>query len=175
MCICVNAHSGPFMQRLAWRNSYTMTIKKLAWENSWHFARQVLVSPRNNVWGTRAEIPYWWRVTTQILVVLLIGRAAGEICFNQSDTLTRSWKWHVNGTEFLRLLPRSHFAGKPVERREMSPVFSSYQETIKFFVGCCCFFPDQFYVSGKLPTYPSPKPSFCSKWEVSVNVSWGEG
>ena len=30
-------------------------------------------------------------------------------------------------------------------------------------------------VSGKLPTYPSPKPSFCPKWEVSVNVSLGEG
>ena len=27
------------------------------------------------------------------------------------------------------------------------------------------------YVSGKLPTYPSPKPSFCPKWEVSVYVS----
>ena len=25
-----------------------------------------------------AEIPYWWRVTTQIWVVLLIGRAAWE-------------------------------------------------------------------------------------------------
>ena len=24
------------------------------------------------------------------------------------------------------------------------------------------------YVSGKLPTYPSPKPTFCSKWEVSI-------
>ena len=33
---------------------------------------------------------YWWRVTTQIWVVLLIGRAAWEICFNQSETLPRS-------------------------------------------------------------------------------------
>ena len=32
-------------------------------------------------------------------------------------------------------------------------------------------------LSGKLPTYPSPKPSFCPKWKVSVklNVSLGEG
>ena len=30
-------------------------------------------------------------------------------------------------------------------------------------------------VSGKLPTYPSPKPSFCPKWEESVNVGSGEG
>ena len=34
---------------------------------------------------------------------------------------------------------------------------------------------DQFRFAGKLPTYPSPKPSFCPKWEVSVNVSLGEG
>ena len=26
------------------------------------------------------------------------------------------------------------------------------------------------YVSRELPTYPSPKPTFCSQWEVSVNV-----
>ena len=32
-----------------------------------------------------------------------------------------------------------------------------------------------FYVSWKLPTYPSPKPAFCPKWEVSVNVGLGEG
>ena len=29
-------------------------------------------------------------------------------------------------------------------------------------------------VSGKLHTYPSPKPSFCPKGEVSINVSVGE-
>ena len=30
------------------------------------------------------------------------------------------------------------------------------------------------YVSGKLPTYPSPKPTLCFKWEVIVNVGLGE-
>ena len=30
------------------------------------------VSPRNDVWGTTGEIPYWWRVTTQIRIVFLI-------------------------------------------------------------------------------------------------------
>ena len=24
-------------------------------------------------------------------------------------------------------------------------------------------------------TYPSPKPTFCPKWEISVNISLGEG
>ena len=28
---------------------------------------------RNDVWETSAEIPYWWRVTTRIWIVLLIG------------------------------------------------------------------------------------------------------
>ena len=32
-----------------------------------------------------------------------------------------------------------------------------------------------FYVSRKLPTYPSPKPAFCPKWEVSVYVGLWEG
>ena len=27
-----------------------------------------MVSPRNDVWESSAEIPYWWRVTTQIWV-----------------------------------------------------------------------------------------------------------
>ena len=35
--------------------------------------------------------------------------------------------------------------------------------------------PGSIKVSGKLPTYPSPKPSFCPKWEASINVTLGEG
>ena len=62
----------------------------LAWENSRHLATLPLVSPPNDVWETSAEIPYWWCVTTQIWVVLLIGRAVREICFKQSEVLPRS-------------------------------------------------------------------------------------
>ena len=32
-----------------------------------------------------------------------------------------------------------------------------------------------FYVSGKLPTYPSFKSTICLKCKVSVNVALGEG
>ena len=32
-----------------------------------------------------------------------------------------------------------------------------------------------YYVSGKLLTYPFPKPTFFPKWEVSVNVNLEEG
>ena len=66
----------------------TATLGKVvAWENSRHLATLPLVSPPNDVWETRAEIPHWWRVITQIWVVLLIGRAAWEIWFNQSDAV----------------------------------------------------------------------------------------
>ena len=43
---------------------------------------------------------------------------------------------------------------------------------IKFTFGARDPNPDP--VSGKLTTYPSPKPSFYPKWEVSVNVGSGE-
>ena len=49
------------------------TASTLAWENSQHLVTLQLVSPPNDVWETSAEIPYWWPVTTQICVVLLIG------------------------------------------------------------------------------------------------------
>ena len=44
--------------------------------------------------STNAEIPYWWYVTTQIWVVLLIGPATRQICM-----------------EFLQSFLRRHFAG----------------------------------------------------------------
>ena len=56
-------------------------------ENRWHFAMPPTISPRNDVWETSAEIRYWWRVSTQIRVLLLIGCATCEICFNQSRAL----------------------------------------------------------------------------------------
>ena len=44
-----------------------------AWEDRRHLAMLPLVSLPNDVWETSTEIPYWWRITTQIWVVLLIG------------------------------------------------------------------------------------------------------
>ena len=46
----------------------TWLLSVLAWENSRHLAT-LLISPPNGVWSTSAEIPYWWRGTTQIWVV----------------------------------------------------------------------------------------------------------
>ena len=45
---------------------------------------------RNNVWEMTTEIPYWWRVTTQIWVVLLIGWSKFPTWHDQSEALPRS-------------------------------------------------------------------------------------
>ena len=44
----------------------------VAWENSWRLTRSPLGPSQNDVLVTSAEIPYWWRFSTHILVVLLI-------------------------------------------------------------------------------------------------------
>ena len=71
------------------RNNISMP-NSIVWENGRHYAVPPLVSSRNEVWETSAEVPYWWRITTQIRVVLLIGRATCEICFSQSEAPPRS-------------------------------------------------------------------------------------
>ena len=43
-----------------------LTTGILVWEKSQHFATPPQACPQNEVWGMSAEIPYWWRVTTQI-------------------------------------------------------------------------------------------------------------
>ena len=62
----------------------------VAWVNSRHFVTPLPVSPRNDVWETSAEIPYWWRVTTQIWVVLLIGWSNFLSRHDQSEEQPRS-------------------------------------------------------------------------------------
>ena len=42
--------------------------------------------PRNDVWETSEEIPYWWRVTTQIWVALLIGWNLHQPIRNTNNT-----------------------------------------------------------------------------------------
>ena len=68
------------------------------------FATPPLVSPRNNVWQTSAEITYWWRVATQIWIVLLIGLSKFLARHDQSGALPRS---DVINTEFLRSFLRN--------------------------------------------------------------------
>ena len=44
-------------------------------------------TPRNDIWETSGEIPYWWRVATQIWVVPLTGWTPRH---GQTEALPRS-------------------------------------------------------------------------------------
>ena len=109
-------------------NEIGQAMQLIASENNRHFATTPLVFPRNDAWETRVEIPYRWRVTAQIWVVLLIGLATWKICFSQSQALPRSGLWRFISMEFLRVSLSRHFAGKIVGlwRRRKSAVFSHY-------------------------------------------------
>ena len=52
---------------------------------------------KNDIWEMSTEIPYWWRVTTQIWVVLLIGWSKFPMWHNQSEALPRSDSGSENG------------------------------------------------------------------------------
>ena len=102
-----------FVQRTNGKVKVSFTWS-LAWENSRHLATLPLVFPPNDVREKSAEIPYWWRVTTQSWVVLLIGWIKFPTRYYQSEALPKSGYWRVISMEFLRSFLRSHLAGKPV-------------------------------------------------------------
>ena len=102
----------------------------VAWENSRYLATLPLVSLPNDVWETSAEIPYWWRVTIKIWVMLLIGPATWEIWFNQSEALPGSWEWRVISLESLRSFIKRHLEGKPMEA---SPNVSCFLRPLSMF------------------------------------------
>ena len=60
------------------------------------------------------KIPYWWRVTTQIWVLLLIGWSKFLPRHNQSEALLWPRQWHVISMKFVPSFLRRHFAIKPV-------------------------------------------------------------
>ena len=64
----------------------TLHVRRFASNYSLYSNYSLLFSLRNDILGPIEEIPYWWRVTTQIR----ISRAAKKIFFNQSETLPRS-------------------------------------------------------------------------------------
>ena len=82
--------------------TFHRTCELIAWENSRHLATLPLVSPPNDVWETSAEIPYWWRVTSQICAVLLIGWVKFPTRHDQTEALPWSGYWRVISMEFLK-------------------------------------------------------------------------
>ena len=87
---------------------------------------------QNYVWETNAEVPYWWRVSAKISVVLLIGHTAVKICFNQSEALPRFGYWCIISTKFLCLFLRRHFPGKPLVSLWNVGCFLRLSETERF-------------------------------------------
>ena len=118
----LNYNSYPLVKDcvISWSSSFARNLCGWRWERVFstflgrHFMAPPLVPPRNDVWEISAEIPYWWRITSQIWVVFLIGRATWNICFNQSEALPRSGLWRVISMDFLRSFLRRHCVGKPM-------------------------------------------------------------
>ena len=86
-----------------WNLESPLAWPELGWENSRHTATPSLVSLRSDILETRAEIPYWWRVTTEIWVVLLIVVP----CVKFASTNQKHY-WRVISMEFLRSFLRRH-------------------------------------------------------------------
>ena len=73
--------------RLLWPGFETKYFS-LAWESSRHFSTlPMMVFPRSDVWEASAELPYCWRVATQICVELLIGWSTFPTRHDQSKPL----------------------------------------------------------------------------------------
>ena len=83
----------------AYSYSEIQSIDRWPREKSWYYTTSPLISSRNDLQETSAEIPYWWRVTTQICVVLFIGwKTSGDVTkcrlFHQATSFwyeDRSW------------------------------------------------------------------------------------
>lgn len=128
------------------------------------------VSPRNDTWETSAEIRYWWRITTLICVVLLIGwkflstNQGQQIFWNFytrfSDFISRRNRWWHRETAavFSGLLyliigvivnsdARERHKGKAGTRLEykttenVCPVIEPWIHTLKKENSCCLWRP----------------------------------
>ena len=97
----------------------------MAWgKRSQYFVTSPLVSLWNDVWERSWEIPYWWRVTSQIWVVLLIGwskLSANKKHYPDLDSVASSvWNFCA---PFSDVISR----GSQWWRREITAVFSCYK------------------------------------------------
>ena len=107
----------------------------LAWENSQHFEMPPPFFLENNIWGRSTEIPFWWRITTQIWVVL--GHATSLLqpnCLKQSSHIARpigssAKVWVVTHLHFEISL---HFGNQWCRQR--SAVFSGFVNFLHFLV-----------------------------------------
>ena len=81
--------------------------KILAWENSRHLATLPLVFSPNDVWETRAEIPYWWRLGSASDWLNQISHAARPI-----RSTTQIWVVTRHQYGISALVSQTPFGGK---------------------------------------------------------------
>ena len=80
-CLLQNSRSGHICVQQKYLYSTTAFLFNFKELHLFNFKEQtIFIHPQECwiVWEMSAEIPYWWRVTTQIWVVLLIARDAWE-------------------------------------------------------------------------------------------------
>ena len=108
----------------------SMLKLSISWGNSRHFAMPTPVSTRNDICGTSAEILYWWHVTTQIRVVLLI---QGWSKFSTSQkhypdlgsNASSVWNFCAPSSDFISRKKKTVVAWR-CDDATMSAVFSGY-------------------------------------------------
>ena len=95
-------------------------------------------SSRNDVWQTSEEIPYWWRVPTQIWAVLLIGWSKFPSWYDQSEALTqiRVVKRHQYGIS--ALVSQRSFRGKPAGVAAKCRLFSHASHYVNSLISLPC-------------------------------------
>ena len=84
----------------------------LIWENSWHLTASSLVSPRDDFWRTTEKFTYWWRVTTQIWVVFLIGRKKISLAIRPVGSNSQLWVVTRHQYGISALVPQTSFRWK---------------------------------------------------------------
>ena len=105
--------------------------------------------PRNDVWGTNVDFPYWWHVITRIWVVLLIGRTAREIetlPYPELGDMSSSWNFAAKPqfSDVTRASPSSPVTSSQAPQHSTTPVSSlSLRLAPAFKPMCACLFIDQ--------------------------------
>ena len=82
----ISLHSLLALKFWLYSNKLFVTLRKQQ-----HLLIPQLDSPQNDAWEMSAEIPYWWIITPQVWVVLLIGwEFASAIKSEATEALSRS-------------------------------------------------------------------------------------
>ena len=97
----------------------------LAWENSRHLATLPLVFSPNDVWETRAEIPYWWRLGSASDWLNQISQAARPI-----RSTTQIWVVTRHQYGISALVSQTPFGGKTSGSVDKCRLFSQAREIL---------------------------------------------